>query len=328
MGRRKKSNIDLPMYMAFKNGGYHFRRHGKSKLLSRDKKKAFTEYNKIMFPDDGESFTYFAYKYIESDHHTNKAKNSIRNDLISLKNTTYAFKEFVVPKIKPHHVKKYMTHRAIKSKNWANKDKSFISNVLQLAVDEGAINDNPCKQVKPLRVPKRKRLIIADEFKAIHDIAPYPLNHFMTLMFLLVERPSNILAIKLNDITEKGISIHNTKVDKHVIVSWSPELTKVIDNIKDNRRNRFNQYLFEQRRGHERYQLSALQSMFKRTMKKAIDSSLVAESFTLYDIRAYAITHIVNTEGYGVAAEKAGHNSEKMVRSVYFRGEHKKEPTR
>ena len=99
MGRRKTKNLDLPMYMCFKNGGYHFRRGGTSKLLSRNKKEAFHEYNKLMFPDDGESYAYYAYRYIDTEHHKEKATNSQKNDLISLKNTTYAFKEFVVSKL-------------------------------------------------------------------------------------------------------------------------------------------------------------------------------------------------------------------------------------
>ena len=76
MGRRRKNNIELPMYMTYRHGAYHFRKDGKSKILSRSKKEAFYEYNKIMFPAEPSSYSYYAHQYLSSEHHLSKSENS------------------------------------------------------------------------------------------------------------------------------------------------------------------------------------------------------------------------------------------------------------
>ncbi len=326
MGRRRKNNIELPMYMTYRHGAYHFRKDGKSKILSRSKKEAFYEYNKIMFPAEPSSYSYYAHQYLSSEHHLSKSENSKKNDLLSFKRTTYTFQQFNVCSIMPHHVKKYMTERAKTSKDWANKDKSFISNVLQLAVDTGEINSNPCREVKNIRITPRKRLIKDEEFSAMLMISPFPLNYFMRLMFCLVERPSDILRIKVEDIKGDGIKVYTKKVDRKTIVAWSPELREIIAFIISKRSNKCSQYLFSRSKGYEHYKLSALQSMFSRSMKKALNSGVLKERFSLYDIRAYALTTVVKKEGFAEAAKKAGHSTEKMVRQVYFRGDYRKDP--
>ena len=180
----------------------------------------------------------------------------------------------------PHHVKKYMTERAITSKDWANKDKSFISNVLQLAVDTGEINRNPCKEVKNIKIKPKRRLIKDAEFNAILKISPYPLNCFMRLMFCLVERPSDILRIKIEDIKGDGIKVYTKKVDRKTIVAWSEELRGIIAITVSKRSNKYSQYLFSRSKGYGHYKLSALQSMFSRCMKKALSSGIMKERFS------------------------------------------------
>lgn len=79
-----------------------------------------------------------------------------------------------------------------------------------------------------------KYAVTAQEFNSILSIAQYPINYAMRLIYLMGLRPSEVLNLKIENISDTGFLVEITKTKHSVskkLVLWTEELKNIVDEL-------------------------------------------------------------------------------------------------
>jgi integrase len=277
---------------------------------------------------------------------SSKSEKTYDNERIKAKFLTEFFGDVYPEQVTPKDIYEYMDIRSIKikfeykignkkqvvmkgGKVAANKEKSMLSDIFNLAIRKGIVKDNPCRHVKAFEEKPRDRYPEDWELKAVYDNASDILRCIIDFGYLSGQRIGDSLAIQESQITEDGIKIiqsksKNNKVIVKLLIEWYASKEHKINNVsalKDcvNRSRQLrgsirSLYLFSKKNG-QRYTYEGFKSMYNRAMQKAIDSGVLKEKFHYHDIRAKAYSDDDNVQQ---ASDRAGHLTLKMGR-VYNR---------
>lgn len=317
MGRRRKNNFNLPPRMYLKHGAYYYvSRENKWIRLSDDKAIAFAKWAEIEGETPSESgsnkpiagsMDALIDKYM-IEIAPKKAKATYIGNLMEANNLKKVFGKMLVLDVRPTHIAKYLDIRGIKAPIRANREISLLSHMFSYAMRWGQIDRNPCLGVAKHSEKGRDRYITDNEFELVKNIASDLIAIVMDFAYITAMRRGDILKLRLDQITDEGIWIKQSKTGAKQLYEWSNGLIEVVGRAKALKRPISGLYLFCTRQG-QPYSDTGFKAMWNRVQIKWAESG--GERFTFHDIRAKALT---DAKRLGLDAQSlAGHSTSAMT---------------
>ena len=317
MGRRRKSNFNLPPRMYLKHGAYYYvSKEYKWIRLSNDKAIAFTKWAEIEGETPRESgsekplagsMAALIEKYMV-EIAPKKAKATYTGNIAEAKNLIDVFGKMLVLEIRPTHIGKYLDIRGINAPIRANREISLLSHIFSYAMRWGQLDRNPCIGVAKHPEKGRDRYITDQEFESVKNLASDLIATVMDFAYITALRKGDILKLKLDQITDEGIWVKQSKTGSKQLYEWTKGLHDVVSRAKQLKRPIRGLYLFCTRQG-QPYSDSGFKAMWQRVQVKWAEIGGVR--FTFHDIRAKALT---DAKRLGLDAQSlAGHASASMT---------------
>lgn len=289
--------------MYLKHGRYWYVFGGKWHKLSTDYAEALNEYARhTASTGDGMPALIDRFLVDVATHRSPKTLKEYRRLGDKLK---IIFAEFTPRQVKPHHIAKVIDHEAQKHKTQANRMRQLLSTIFAHAVRWGLADANPCRDVKGISVKKRDRYITDAEFDQVKAAANPSIACIMDFCYYTAQRISDVLKVRLSDVTAEGVYFEQGKTGKKLLVTMTPALQEVVDKAKKLHNKVRGMTLFHGRGGRQ-YGYFGVSAMFRRACKTA-----GVADFHLHDIRAKALT---DAKRQGLDAQRlAGHKSAAMT---------------
>ena len=301
--RRRKTNRNLPARMYLKHGRYWYVEKGRWHKLSTDYSEALQQYaNRTAISSSGMPALIDRFLLEIAPTKTAKTEKEYKRLGALLKET---FAEFQPRQIKPHHIATAIDDEAKKAPVQANRLRQLLSTIFSHAVRWGIVDANPCRDVRGISVKKRDRYITDDEFAAVKAAANASICCIMDFCYLTAQRISDVLRVKLSDISDDGVYFQQGKTGKKLRVRMTPDLAEVTERAKK-LHNKVRGLTLFHARGGKPYSYFGVSAMFRRACKAA-----GVRDFHLHDIRAKALT---DADHQGLDAQRlAGHKSRAMT---------------
>lgn len=317
MGRRRKSNFSLPPRLYLKHGAYYYvSRSNKWTRLSDDKAIAFAKWAEIEGETPVEagsekpivgSMAALIDKYM-IEIAPKKAKATYTGNLMEAKNLREVFGKMLVLEVRPTHIAKYLDIRGLKAPVRANREISLLSHIFSYAMRWGLVDRNPCLGVAKHTEKGRDRYISDQEFEAVKKLSSELIAIVMDFAYITAMRRGDILKLRLDQITNEGIWIKQSKTGSKQLYEWTDGLIEVVNKAKALKRPIQGLYLFCTRKG-QPYSDTGFKAMWNRVQVKWANSGGVR--FTFHDIRAKALT---DAKRLGLDAQSlAGHATSAMT---------------
>lgn len=192
------------------------------------------------------------------------------------------FNDATLSIITPAHVALWMDNH--RSRIQANTGKAVMGNVFDIAVRHGLIERNPAREIRYHTIAGRDRILTDEEYRAIWLAAPEHVRIAMDIAYLTGSRISDILAIKLQDITPDGIYIRQIKTKKRMLFLWSTALEDIVARAKALPRSIRGMHLICQHRG-QPYRYETFNEHWRTAYRE-----VGIEDLHFHDIRAKAAT--------------------------------------
>jgi len=133
--------------------------------------------------------------------------------------------------IEPHHAIRYLDIRGKTAPVQANREIAALRALLTKAVHWGLLASNPLMNLQ-YRSPEsgRDRYVTDDELAHAIDVAPYSwLRALLWLAYLTGLCRRDLLALTRFQCQEGGLFVRESKTGKRVLIEWTPELRRVVD---------------------------------------------------------------------------------------------------
>tara|TARA_B110000285_G_scaffold110939_1_gene125946 strand:- start:2474 stop:3580 length:1107 start_codon:yes stop_codon:yes gene_type:complete len=228
---------------------------------------------------------------------------------ISLDRLRKSLGDNLVVGITPQDIYKYQDQVATKkSKKQANQDTEVLSHVFTKAIRWGVISDHPMtnKKVEKYSLPGRDRYVEDWELQEWAKVVNPFLVVYIVLKGVTGLRQQDLLTIRRQDISDTHLTSVNIKTGKKqrfplYDVDGSPTTVRqALDTVKQyyassNKKRAasvISPWLFHTRTGNTYYDptkmkpASGFQSVWYRSMQKALKLTSLQESFTEHDLRA------------------------------------------
>lgn len=271
-------------------------------------------FNEALQPDNIE---YIIKLYKQDERFTELAKNTQTDYISCEKYIILSFGKTHPNTITPVHVRQFLQKRAETSRSRANRERVFLSNIIQFAVEIGIATSNPVKEVKPLKTTREqrqavKRYVEDFEYMAVYKVASDMIKAAMEIAYLCAARQRDILDLTLSDITNEGLHIQQGKTGKRQIKAWTPRLRAAVDLAKGRKSKIKSTLLFFNREGMI-YTSSGFKSIWKATVNRAlaVKDTDFKNSFTFHDLKRKGITDFEGTRKD--KQNFSGHAQEKML---------------
>ena len=320
MGRKRRTRKDLPEKVYFRHGAYYLvDRAGRWVRLHREYSRAMQHYGE-MRENTGfhGSIASLMDRYMVSVA-PKKARSTYLNNLKEMKPLRAVFGSMRPEDVRPRDIYAYLDKRPLVA---GNREKALLSHLFNCAIEWGAAEDNPCRQVRRNRQNQerpRTRYVEDWEYRLVWKLAAPILRCAMDLSYITGMRQGDLLRIRLRDLTEEGIFVQEGKTGKRTIYEWTPELRVLVEQLRK-LREIGSLYLICTRAG-QRYTSDGFRSLWQRLMRKALEEGL-QERFTFHDLRAKT----------GSDADKPvellGHDDARTTNRVYRRKPRKVRPLR
>lgn len=183
--------------------------------------------------------------------------------------------------LRPVHIRQFI-NRLAKKATRANRCLEVYKHLLAMAVQWGALDDNPGREVTKLKLAKRGRYVTDIEFAAVYAKAPPMIQGAMDLAVLTGLRRADLVTLTREHLTEAGIEIGTGKTGKALVIQWSGELRAVVDRIKTIKPH-VRRPLIANRHG-KGYTPDGFSTQFRKVMVVTFPDK--AERFRFNDIRA------------------------------------------
>ncbi len=152
------------------------------------------------------------------------------------------------------------------------------------------------------------RYISDQEFEGVKIIASELIAIVMDFAYITAMRKGDILKLRLDQITDEGIWIKQSKTGSKQLYEWTDGLIDVVNRARALKRPIRGLYLFCTRQG-QPYSDTGFKAMWNRVQVKWAESG--GQRFTFHDIRAKALT---DAKRMGMDAQSlAGHATSAMT---------------
>lgn len=235
-----------------------------------------------------------------------RLKDDTQRDYIQCsKPLLLVFGEVLAASIRPADIARYLRVERANAPVRANRENSLLSNLLNVAINRGDIDINPCKQVRrnqetPRRVEPGAAQISALVKFAFSKAGQWPVI-VMAAEFASLAGPRQIefLGIQWSAIGATEIRMKRAKQRKGAteiidIIEVSPAMAELLTRLNEVRKNDC-QTVFPNRHGNA-YTRSGFKGMWGKLMKAATEAKAISQHFTFHDLRAfYATQHKAKT---------------------------------
>jgi len=219
--------------------------------------------------------------------------------------------------LRPVHIRQVVDQLGAKPTR-ANRFLEVYKHLLGMAVQWGAIDHHPGREVRRYSLPPRDRYVTAEEFAGVYALAEPMLQVAMDLAVLTGLRRADLLALTRDQLTEDGILVRTRKTGKPLLIQWSEELQAAVDRAWS-LDPQLRRYVIANRRG-EAYTPDGFSAVFRRVMLKVP----AAGRFRWHDLRAKSASDGSLEE----ASARLGHTSAALTAKHYYRAPRKVRPLR
>ena len=222
--------------------------------------------------------------------------------------------------LRPMHVAKYLDIRGQKAPVRANREKSLLSHMFSMAMRWGIVDSNPCRGVARNTETPRDRFVTDEELSAFCQFAESisdtgkMLARSARLAYLTGQRRGDLLKLRLDQLSDEGILIIQSKTRAKVMVEWTPALRDCIATLRTLPRPVSGMFLICNRSG-QPYSDYGFDTLWGRLMNEWCSAG--NERFHFHDLRAKAITRMV--EDGRKARDLSGHKTDLTINRVYDR---------
>lgn len=301
--RPRKKDRHLPARMYQRGPSFYYVEGGKWTNLGRDYPAALLQYAKIAIQDKKAGMDDLIDRVIKHIAPRREENTMAQYRVVAARMKTY-LSEFEPPQVKPKHIAQIKMHMAA-TPGMANRTLSFLKVVFGHALEWGEVDSNPCIGIKPYPENKRDRYLSDSELhKILAECSEY-MRCVFEMAYLTGQRISDVLAIRLSDVSDAGIQFQQKKTKAKVMVSMTPDLKALIARCKALPRPIRGMTLICNRRG-KQVDYATVKSAWAKARAAA-----GVEDARIHDLRAKAIT---DTKRQGNDARKlSGHTSNRMT---------------
>lgn len=206
----------------------------------------------------------------------------------------------IVAAIKPADVAKYLRVYRAGASTLANREVALLSNLFNLAVEMGAIDRNPCKDVRRNKERPRTRLVEAAELAAFVEWAMKqgPSAQVLVAMAqfaaLAGSRRIEFRTLHWPQVDEELVRLTRAKqrgAEKRELVFIGAALREVLDRMRLLPGYNPMGAVFRAPKTGNPYSESGFKTMWGRLMDAALASKVVEHRFTFHDLRAHYTTY-------------------------------------
>lgn len=321
MGRQRKTGKHLPRRLQFKHGAYYYvtYRDGLKvwEGLGRDYGVALLKWAEYegRKPESARNVEHAIAHYLETERHrlrpaTMTGYNRSSARLIAV------FGNMELCDLKPSEVYEYVRRYGNVQ---ANRDKALLSAVYSAARTWGWFaGDNPAKGVRRNVERARKRYVTDAELGKLVDSASPQLASIIRFAYLTGMRESDILRVRLGDMSDDGIRVDQGKTGRQQLITWTEELRAVIADARAARGRVSSLWLFAGRAG-QPYTGDGFRAMWRRVKLKAGLADV-----TFHDLRRKAGSDVSDEH----ARALLGHQDARTTRKHYRAKPEKVRPVR
>lgn len=239
--------------------------------------------------------------YEQSPAFTSLAEGTRRQYLECWGQLKKVFEHGVAAAIRPADVARYLRVERAAAPVVANREAAVLSNLMNLAVERGEIDRNPCKEVRRNKETPRTRLVEAEELK---KFVAWALRQGKSAVVLV--SMAQFAALTGNRRAE-FLRLHWPQVDEHVIrlqrakqrggqvkrelVGISAALQEVLDRLKASEGYSPLGPVFRAPKTNNCYSERGFKAMWNRLMLAAVKEKAVETRFTFHDLRAHYTTY-------------------------------------
>jgi integrase len=312
MGRIKKHNRHLPRGMSLEWGTYYFRGPDRKRLsLGRDFADAMRKYGELFRDAPLTTFGAVLDRYLQQVT-PKKAERTQVDERGYIGKLRVVFGNMPPRTITPKMVAELRDRLELKSGPvQSNHHLKTIKHVFKKAVEWGVLPANPAREVARAEVKQRERYVDDDELAKVYAVAPPMVQVAIDLAVLTGLRRGDLLALTKDQLKDDGIHVRTAKTKRGLIISYSPELTDVLEKAKL-LEPRFRQHVIATRRG-KRYTGHGFSTVWQKAMKKALPKG---QRFTFNDLRSKSAS---DTTDLAEASARLGHTTTSVTKRHYVR---------
>jgi integrase len=314
MGRKRTNNLNLPVRMHLKKGGYY---HVSSVVprkwtaLGKDLNQArlkWAELESDVIQEEDKTFSIVANRYLKEvlpklKPHTQRDYTQYAALLVAV------FGHISIEKIRPRDIADYVRHRGESSEVRANREKALFSTIFNHARAWGYTDlTNPCIGIKGFKEKPRDRYVSDDEYMAVWNVAHPTVQDAMDLALCTGQRPADVLKIEVGHFVDGHLMISQNKTGKKLRIAIEGELRTIVDRIMNKPRDKVNRSLLQDADG-QSLSYFALRSRFDKARE------IAGVSFQFRDLRAKAAT---DTNDLAHAQKLLGHKN-RTTTEIYTR---------
>ncbi len=307
--RPRKKDRHLPPCMYMKHGAYYLVRKGKWERLGSDYQDALLAYARLVGGSGKGGMAKLIDEALDAMRHR-LADNTVKQYEAAAARLKEYLAEFEPRQVLPRHVAKLKLHMA-DTPNMANRVISFLRMVFAYGLEQQLVDSNPCTGIKRHTEKKRDRYITDEEFAAICSACSPYIRSILEMCYLTGQRIGDVLAIKLADISERGIAFEQQKTGAKLVVAMTPDLYELIGRAKAIPRKVRGLTLFCTRSGGRQVSYSTVKDAFR----KACEETGIIRA-TVHDLRAKSLT---DTDKQGNDAQKLGGHTDGRMTQRYLR---------
>lgn len=315
MGRHKKHNRHLPQGMSLEWGTYYFRGVDRKRMsLGREFADAMRKYGEMFRDTPLTSFGAVLNRYLQTVT-PKKAERTQVDERRYIGKLREVFGDMPPRAIVPTMVAEMRDRIERKSGAvQANHHLKTIKHVFRKAVEWGALPANPAREVSRCEVKQRDRYVTDDELARVYAVALPMVKVAIDLAVLTGLRRGDLLALTKGQLREDGIHVRTAKTSRGLIISYSPELTEVLEKAKLMKPH-FRQHIIATRAG-KGFTGGGFATLWQRAMLKAYPEGHEAERFTFNDLRSKSAS---DTKDLGEASARLGHTTTTVTKRHYVR---------
>ena len=268
-----------------------------------------------------------------------RSARTYRDNVVEAAQLKKAFGRMPPSSLKTSHVWTYLHKaRGKEAPVRANREIALLSAAFNHAANAGIVERNPCIGAQRNEETPRDRYISDAELLAFVEFARAG-KHLANdgarkwsdgglrlalgaqLAYLTGKSQSQILSLSRTQLTDEGIEFTKRKRGARTLVTWTPELRRIVNECLDLPRQLPGTYLFCSRAG-QPYMASGFKAMWNR-LQVAWEAAGNTR-FHFHDLRAKAVTDVI--EQGRKASELTGHRDEQMPAKTYDRRAVRKSP--
>lgn len=309
--RPRKKDRHLPACMYQKHGAYYLVRKGKWERLGTDLQAVLMIYAKRMSAGSKGGMPDLIDRALK--HHCEHKKlrpNTVEQYEIAAERLKTIFAEFEPGQVLPKHVAAVKMDLA-GTPNMCNRILSFLRIVFNYALEWQEVDSNPCIGISRHAEGRRDRYITDAELGALLNAASPYIRSILEMCYLTGQRIGDVIAIRLADISDEGVSFVQEKTGAKLIVAMTPDLQAVIDSAKALPRKVRTLTLFCSRTG---------KPVSYETVKEAFQAlreKTGIHDVKIHDIRAKSLT---DADREGKNAQTLGGHTDARMTARYLRG--------